>query len=229
MMAAGSSGRMRGDGRFRTLVKAMVLTITLIALGLTHAPGASGAFEPAIEGGSISGTVTDSGGAPVADVFVSADSGLASDGVTTSAGGQYTITGLPAGDYRVQFSPTSDSGLIREFYNDTTDLDAAAWVTVVVGETTDAIDAVLEAGGSISGIVTDSNGTPPAGITVNAESDSAYARVTTGADGHYTITGLPAGDYRVWFGTAAGLNLISEYYDDTTDYEAATLVTVVVD
>jgi predicted secreted protein len=58
-------------------------------------------------GGSISGTVTDSGTrAGVGGVCVSAFSSMGGNGTQTDSNGNYTITGLPAGTYSVQADPT---------------------------------------------------------------------------------------------------------------------------
>ena len=105
-----------------------------------------------IDAGSIAGTVTDIDDMPLADVTVSVFSvaddadeeagqetpddgtGEEQEPITTTATGEdgtYVVSGLLAGTYRVEFS--------AEGY-----LTAEAMATVVEGETTEDVDAVLE-------------------------------------------------------------------------------------
>ncbi len=88
----------------------------------------------------------------------------------TNADGTYTISGLAAGDYRVQFSAPMGSDLITEYYSDTTNYSAATPVTVTAGNTTSDIDAQLATGGKITGRVTDRNGNPVPNVSVSANS-----------------------------------------------------------
>ena len=97
-------------------------------------------------GASITGHVTDSNNRPVQGVSVSASStpmlGGGSRSAMTDANGNYVITQLVAGDYRVQFSPPFNSTLAPQFYNDAN----AATSTVVpltVGGIAEGVDARL--------------------------------------------------------------------------------------
>src|SRR4029077_153824 len=71
-------------------------------------------------GASITGHVTDDQGHPVQGVNVSASSTAMLGGgfATTDSNGDYVITGLVTGDYRVQFTPPLDSTLAPAFYSD---------------------------------------------------------------------------------------------------------------
>jgi hypothetical protein len=84
------------------------------------------------EGGSISGTVTDTSEAviPGAAVKVSNNAGLSRDTKTDEAG-QYSVAGLPAGTYQVTISQTG----FQDF--------TSSAVTVVAGQTA-RIDATLQ-------------------------------------------------------------------------------------
>ena len=204
----------------------------------------AGADTPAInasleQGGSISGHVTNSSGDPLANVSVSAQtlpccsgpSGFAS----TDAAGNYKINGLPTGNYQVQFTPSfgGSSGLLGEYYNNTTTAAQANPVAVVAGADTPAINASLEQGGSISGHVTNSNGDPLAGVNVSAQTVPCCGGpigpggVLTDAAGNYTIIGLATGSYQVQFTAPSGIGLVSEYYDNKTTAAQATPVAVV--
>lgn len=183
-------------------------------------------------GGAISGVVTGPDGVtPLEGVMVSAGpyGGMGSVGAPTAADGTYWITGLMGGSYRVYFSaPTS---YVSEYYTNTTDYSSATPVSVVAGATTPGINASLELGGTISGVVTGPDGvTPLGGVSVYASPFSGPGgggSATTLADGSYQITGLPAGSYRVQFSPPIGSSYMSEFYDNTTDYSSATPVSVV--
>jgi hypothetical protein len=82
--------------------------------------------------------------------------------------------------------------------------------------------------GSISGIVTkDSNGAGIAGLNVNAwpYSGGGGHGAETQLDGSYTITNLSPGSYRVQAHNS-DTDYVSEYYDDTVEYNMATPVEV---
>ena len=123
----------------------------------------------------------------------------------------YVITGLAAGDYRVQFSAPIGSNLVGEYHPDTTNYSLAVPVKVAAGATVSGIDASLAVGASITGHVTDDQGQPVQGVNVSASSTAMTGdcprSATTDADGVYVITGLAAGDYRVQFSATDGFEL----------------------
>ncbi len=177
-------------------------------------------------GASITGHVTDSNNRPVQGVSVWANStampGGGSGSAMTDANGMYVITGLAAGNYRVQFSGMMGSNLVGEYHPDTTDFSLAVPVKVFAGASVAGIDASLASGASITGHVTDSNNRPVQGVSVWANSTAmpggGSGSAMTDANGMYVITGLAAGNYRVQFSGMMGSNLVSEYHPDTTDF-----------
>ena len=180
-------------------------------------------------GGSISGVVrkaSDNSAVADADVWAEAYSGGEGSGTRTASDGTYTITGLPAGDYRVEAS-SRDLGFAAEYYQETSDFESATRVTVSVGATATGVDFTLSAGGTISGVVTrDSDDTPISGAEVSAHSDTGgWGHDTTAADGTYSVTGLPSGSYRVWV-EASSQAFAGEFYDNTADWEQATKIAV---
>ena len=83
----------------------------------------------------------------------------------TDASGTYTVTGLPAGTYKVQFSDAS--GYLEQWYNNKPDYESATEVQVSAGNTTTGIDARLIEGGKISGTVTGVGGIALNGVEVS--------------------------------------------------------------
>lgn len=202
-------------------------------------------------GGRITGRVSLPSEAPAewlkgVRVYASSDvvvsSGLATvDPVT----GEYDMTGLPAGQYRVNFTSNAyldgasqtllpRPNLIDEFFENTIDPMQAKIVPISPGSTAAGIDASLEMGASVSGTVTLPAGFPRdalSAVTVSVQADGVtggygYAQVDT-STGTFTANGLLPGNYRVRFDIMdRAVNLISEYYADTYDYSSARLVPV---
>jgi VCBS repeat-containing protein len=104
----------------------------------------------AASGGTITGRVTNTLANGLPDVCASAfDNSNAVVGFDTSdANGDYAITGLPTGSYRVEFFTefpcgASSTRTFTEYYNNQSTLAAANAFNVVAGSTTGGIDAVL--------------------------------------------------------------------------------------
>ena len=185
-----------------------------------------------LSGGSIEGKVTrESDGSDVvdADVWAEAYDGGVGSGTTTASDGTFKILGLPAGGYRVAVE-ARDLGLVFEFYNNTSDWDKAEKVIVTNGASTTAINFVLAGGSTISGVVlTEGGGTPIGNADVFAESftpGGGHGGTRTASDGTYSISGLAAGDYRL-FAQAGDQGLAGEFYNNTPDWERADTVTLV--
>jgi hypothetical protein len=190
--------------------------------------------------GQITGVVTALGtGLPLADVSVTAyDAGTGSykgSGYTDSAG-QYAIDGLATGSYKVEFDPSygSSQNYLDQFYNNQTSLDTANPINVTDGQPTQNINAVLELGGQITGRVTGAdthNPLPDVAVWVYASdscSSSMYAY--TDANGVYTVTAVPTGNYKVDFdptysSSALTREYIEQYYNNK-DWSNATPVVV---
>src|SRR5205823_14198890 len=102
---------------------------------------------------------------------------------------RYSVTGLPAGTYAVEFS----RGARSSWYNDKSSFMDADRVTLAEGEQRGGIDGTLIAGTSIAGRVTSDGGAPIAGIWVYFNGPH-YGHVETSADGTYLISDLPPGD-----------------------------------
>ena len=198
----------------------------------------AGADAPGIDAvlasaGSIDGIVSDATGAPVPNVMV----GLyqpTTDGVSgwmtsisTDDAGAYTLGGLAAGEYKVQFSTSGP--LLGEWYEDAAAAASADAVRVGAAQST-RVDAQLERGASISGIVRDEAGAPVGNSTVIIEpvSGAGYPTMaSTSPDGSYSIVGLTAGEYRVQFTTEwASTSVVGEWWDDAKTEGSARLISL---
>jgi hypothetical protein len=160
---------------------------------------------------TISGTVQDDGGNPIANLQVFAadyttNAWIAND--YTDSNGDYAITGLSTGTYRVK-ACASCTGLsyVDEFYDNVFDFDFdnAMSVSVTAPDETPNIDFILD-GGTISGTIYASDGTTPlAGVDLEINPDigdpcDPFGVTTVGGDqktnpdGTYTIV-VPPGTY----------------------------------
>jgi len=140
---------------------------------------------------TISGTITDESGAPIADVTVGGDSGsgLGFTG-STDANGLYTVRCLPAGTYKVR---VCSSGLT---FADRTNVQVAAGAAVA------GIDFSAAPWGIVSGKLTEADGTTPipqATIRIADPCDANTLRFgETATDGNYVVRNLqPGSNYTV--------------------------------
>jgi hypothetical protein len=117
----------------------------------------------------------------------------------TGANGRYSIGGLPPGLYDVQFSDCGRLTHGGQWYRRMPTQQSAAPVRVRPGGEATGINAVLAAGGSISGRVTDGAGHGVSGLCVTARDAAGqfFGSAVTSDRGRYTITGLRSGSYQV--------------------------------
>jgi 5-hydroxyisourate hydrolase-like protein (transthyretin family) len=195
-----------------------------------HATTSSAAL---VAGARIQGAITDATThQPLSGVAVNvldADGTQAGWGATDDTG-RYTVSGLPAGTYRVEFAP-GDNRHAFSYYNGRQTLASADPVRVTAASTVTGIDAGLGLGGAISGTATDSAlHAPAAGVQVYAlgADQSIVGWATTGADGSYQLGGLAAGSYRVEFTTNydTGVTYDDTYYPGGSTFAAGTAVAV---
>jgi hypothetical protein len=176
-------------------------------------------------GASITGTVALPDGADPNDVdgsvdVVDAATGDPVGGTWLDSGNEtapgsgvysYSVGGLPAGSYRVEFAHEDGSSTSEaEFYNDhpeSAGAGSADPVDLAAGETQAGVDATLRAGGTISGTLVDGAGDPIAGCDVVAflPNGSVSRRLgTTDADGSFVVAGLTTHDYGIAVGDPYG-------------------------
>jgi hypothetical protein len=241
------AGELTGEGRQIKLTGApLEAEIKGYEAGAAHEEaneiGVEGRIDHAIAsgGGQIAGTVTSELAAPIEGIGVTvfgaseANSGFYGS-TTTNADGEYILSGLPGGEYKVEFSTVHGSGVdyATQYYNGTESFSQAEAVTVTAGETTGEVNAELQpqslqAPGQITGTVTSAvTKAPLEGAeveVVQAATESFVARRSTNALGQYTVPGLAPGEYKVKFSDES--NWVSQYYNDKSSFAAAEAVEV---
>jgi hypothetical protein len=127
--------------------------------------------------GVITGRVVDSAtGAGITAATV----GYSGGSTTTDANGNYTLTGVAAGEHQVTASATAFGASTRSH-------------TVTAGMTS-TVDFSLSAPGSISGTITDSaTGSPLAGATITYSGGTTTSTIS----GAYAVSGITAGSQLV--------------------------------
>ncbi len=157
---------------------------------------------------SVSGHVTFPSGdpTPFSEGTVRVTNGsITRYGYASFPSGNYTVTGLPAGTYRVEFNRLSGYNTYSEaqFYNGHPEFQgpgSADPVTLTDGQARAGVDATLVKGGSISGKLVDGAGNAlscriqaytDAGALIGRETYSSFF------DGTFTIGGLTTGAYKV--------------------------------
>jgi hypothetical protein len=146
-------------------------------------------------GGSVTGTVRDSNGLPIANIQVSANSYDENYGFggKTEANGTYVIRGVAAGLYRVMVW-AEGTIYASKYYNNEINWDNATPVSVSAGQQTTGIDFSIDLGASISGVVKNSSGVGQTNIRVNCGVNDGFgADDWTEANGFYKCDGLPVG------------------------------------
>jgi hypothetical protein len=172
-------------------------------------------------GGSISGTITETGGAPISDMHVQVISdgcgGNWLGGNNTDSNGNYTIKGVPVGSVYVQTcSGCSGLNYIDEQYDNKTDCNLADPVAVTQDTNSPGVDFELEPAGTISGMVFNDGGTVPlANVSVCANSEACggdhYGCTQSDGSGNFILFGMPLGV--TTYLDAGGQTYIHEYYD----------------
>ena len=182
------------------------------------------------EGGIISGRVTDSQGNGIANVYIEIIdlNQNSQNGCYTDSNGYYTIQGTPSGDYKIYFDTYNAGNFFNEWYDNKTSFNEADTVSVMSGQITNLVDAVLSPSGSFSGIVTDNQDNGIINVLVyvyDLNNNWIYTDVTNGV-GYYRIPNLLSGSYKVYF-SPRGL-FSPSWYNGQNSFESATPVNVTI-
>jgi hypothetical protein len=190
------------------------------------------------DAGSISGRVTNGGFGgelnPLPEVFVCALQSEEEERVRgqncegTDSNGEYTISNLPFGDYKIEFWPRAYVRWVFEYYDDTRHWSQAQWIDVN-GPVT-GIDSDLTIGGEFIGHVTRaSNGEPLSEVLICAEEplqEFTECTESWGDQGVYQLASLIEGDYLVEFLPAEGQGVRAQFYNGKSESNEADLVHV---
>ena len=183
-------------------------------------------------GGIVSGTVTAAtSGADLAGITVTVyNNGTSLGSTTTRQDGTYAVGGIPTGSYTVGFVLPAGGTVnyLPQYYDNAASASSATSVAVAAGQTTTGINAALQSGGQITGVVTDAaTGKPVQNASVELLTGSYYftASTLTDSNGDYTFSGLQSGTYQVAFSTGDG-EYLAQYYNGQNAYSSYTNVTV---
>ncbi len=158
--------------------------------------------------------------------------------------GQYELTGLPTGPWIVGFKSeqlcffgcSAAGNWVPQFYDGVANRSEAAPIGVRAGGRVDGVNATLEPGAQVSGLVTDGSTSEPVGsgkVEVCARaagsSGNEWSCAETEPGGTYTISGLSTGLYVIRFsaGLSCGiggcerLNFATQYYEGVADVSDA--------
>ena len=213
---------------------AMVLS-PLLAAGFLVA--ATAAPTSAAEGGvMLEGTVieeaADGSYTPALDVGVHlyslTGSGDIAYGVPVNSDGGFNMYGIDPGRYRLRFEPNnwdSQAPALTPTWLGDTPYEAQSQVIEVGSTNVTGLNAQLEIGSSISGVISYAEGAEPVGAAsaflfdeITGEYERFGYRAVADANGNYSIRGLPAGTYWLRFGDADDQALVSTVYWDDADY-----------
>ncbi len=195
----------------RSSLRAIVgatLSSVLIVGALVAAPSAALASST----GSITGTVTGADtGAVQANVNVQLEliGGTPVANATTDAGGVYTFTGLPAGDYVLDFNVAQGSAYANQWYGGGLTLSTATAIPLTDGQALGGLTTALPVGATISGTLseTTATGTVPlanANIVLLDHQNTELGFGNTDSSGHWSIGGVATGSYTLSFVTYSG-------------------------
>ena len=155
----------------------------------------------------------------------------------TGYNGEYAITALAPGEYKVEFVDNRYEPLYpTRYYDGKLSLAAADPISVTIGPDVTGIDAEMQEGGRIEGLLTESSsGEPTEGVEVCAlKPDGSLVRCTWAEEaGAFAIGALNGGSYKVVFSPESELfgeeyegEFETRYYDEKESLAEADLVEV---
>ena len=177
-------------------------------------------------GGTITGTVTSGAGQPLRNICVLAFNATTESFGTSGKSGRYAVPDLSTGRYHLEVGPCSSgsgpASVIRP-----------GSVRVVAPRTVRGVNERLAAGGAVSGtLLTASPAASAGGVCAEAlpvSRDGVRGFALSGRNGAYTIGGLAAGQYRIFFGGPGCFSaqaLATQWYDGQQSKATATIITV---
>lgn len=203
------------------LVVALGVALTAFAIFASAASASNGGT------GGIEGEITAEGGGPLAEVWTCAylaqSEGFEESCDFTGSNGLYSIDGLKAGEYKVEFWPeATEPSYVGEYYDDKPFWEEADEVEVEEGVATTGIDAELAEGATIEGEVRAALLGGPLGeadavVCASLPSGEPAGCALTRSDGTYVLPGLPTGEYQIHFTPSSSYNLLNQAYDHKSE------------
>ncbi|HEX7135198.1 MAG TPA: SdrD B-like domain-containing protein [Iamia sp.] len=213
---------------------------TATIIDLSAAPGPVVRDVELTPGGRIQGTVRSEAAphAPIEgmQVRLMRIGGSGSSAITTNSGGLFRFDLLRPGTYQLWFRDLG-TDFISEWYSNSPTQTGSATVTVTTGQQV-VIDEQIEPvapppppdSGSITGTIRSRGpgNAPIAGIQVRIylEPYTKSSAATTDANGQYSFTRLPPGNWKVWFRDVTGNQFISQYNGDASTLNDSTAIPV---
>lgn len=151
---------------------------------------------------------------------------------STNANGDYTLSGLAAGHYTLQFSGGSANGpasYLREWSGNKTRPNAETF-TLTAGQTFAGADAALTPTATITGTVYAAGarnvGLNAAIVSAITADGGVATTATTDSSGDYTLTGLKPGKYTLRFTAPTGTSFGTTWWHDTGSNKTAGVIRV---
>ena len=191
---------------------------------------------------TISGTVVDGHGVPVANVLVDLYNNQGDwwlDGnTTTDVNGNYRFEHLPPDEYALSYQYRlhfNGNAIVDEYYSDADSFDEAMIIDLAHGPDVFIANAEVTRRGVITGTVTNGDSTPLEGVRVGLYSYSDYSQSWT--ENWHTFTDK-AGNYLIRYQLPDEEHLIrfysnnvyeTEFYPNVYSVEAAQIITIPVE
>jgi len=192
-----------------------------------------------MKGGHIQGKVTDSSGNPLANMNVQVryldnhNRWRWVGSSQTDANGNYDVSGLNTGNYRLMVSDgVWPQRYHAKYYDDKNSWDEATDISVTLGQTTANINIQMDSPGLISGKVSDNTGLGLNNIHVQVyqQQGNQWRQVSWGvtdSNGNYLVSALNSGTYRVGFlDWSWPRKFVHIYYEGASNLNNGTDVTV---
>ncbi len=185
-------------------------------------------------GAAVTGTVTNTKGKALGGICVLIDGANGGSEADTNPDGSYSATGLFSGKYTVQFSADcgNTGSYLEQYYNGEPTALTADPVTLTAGHVTTGVDATMQPGGTVTGILTDSAGHPLSGVCVGIASlsdelfgDGTFTDIEFTSNGSFRAQNLSPGTYRVNFGCGIGPSA-TQWFRSRPSTASANLVSV---
>lgn len=184
--------------------------------------------------GAIAGQITGVGGSPGLDgidldIFDSDGNQL---DVTADSGrsGNYVLGPVPVGSFFLRADPEVLDFRMQQYFSGASVLPNATPINIAAGVTTSNINFALSPAGYISGMVTDSAGTPLDGIDLDAYAAETGERILTGAitdaGGVYALGPVAPGRYLLRCDPEIEQGFALEYYSGKPLRARADAITV---